>query len=414
MSGEVEASQAELDMKALEDFWVGNEDLDRLEAFLDRFNIFEVIGMAHQELRHSRLLAYLLDPRKDHGLGDLLVKRLLQRVLSTANSGQAETMVPVSPAELESWDLTRATVNREWHHVDILIRDQEHRLVVIIENKIRSGERPGQLRRYLDVVRRHYPGWRVVPLFLTLDGLPPSEETYLAVDYGLVCEVLDAVVKTRAEGVNPDVKTLMAHYTGMMRRRFLGDKRITELVSRIHQRHGRAIDLINRYRPDTQTDLVAELGALVDEEPGLVADQIDKNRIRFSVEGWDVPALLTAKAFTPSRRVLLFEFFNKPRDLQLNLMVGPGNDEDVRQGLFGMAAANPEVLSRPRRPEGDWGVIYNRHFLDERLYGPDVSEAERTEVIRARWAEFLNEDLPRIDAALKEERWIWESDEPQG
>ena len=56
-------------------------------------------------------------------------------------------------------------------------------------------------------------------------------------------------------------------------------------------------------------------------------------------------------------------------------------------------------------------MIYNRHFLDERLYGPDVSEAERTEVIRARWAEFLDVDLPKIDAALKGERSIWESDE---
>jgi hypothetical protein len=148
---------------------------------------------------------------------------------------------------------------------------------------------------------------------------------------------------------------------------------------------------------------VAELEALVDEEPSLMADHSAKNRIRFSVEGWDVPALLTAEMWTPSRRVLLFEFFNKPRDLQLKLMVGPGNDEDIRQRLFSMAAANPEVLSRPRRPEGDWGVIYSRPFLDERLYGPDASEAERTEVIRARWAEFLDEDLPKIDAALKGE-----------
>ena len=147
----------------------------------------------------------------------------------------------------------------------------------------------------------------------------------MTVDYGLVYEILDAVAEARAEVVNHDVKALMAHYTDMMRRRFLGDKRIAELVRRIHQRHGRAIDLINRYRPDTQTDLVAELEALVAEEPGLVADRIDKNRIRFSVEGWDVPALLTAKNFTQSGRVLLFEFFNRPRDMQLKLMVGPGN-----------------------------------------------------------------------------------------
>jgi hypothetical protein len=41
MSDEVETSQAELDLKALEGFLVGNQDLERLDALRDRFNIFE-------------------------------------------------------------------------------------------------------------------------------------------------------------------------------------------------------------------------------------------------------------------------------------------------------------------------------------------------------------------------------------
>ena len=45
MSGEVETSQAEVDLTALEGFLVGNhEDLERLEALLEHFNIFEATG----------------------------------------------------------------------------------------------------------------------------------------------------------------------------------------------------------------------------------------------------------------------------------------------------------------------------------------------------------------------------------
>ena len=44
MSGEVETSQAEVDLKALEGFLVGNRDLERLDALLDHFNIFEATG----------------------------------------------------------------------------------------------------------------------------------------------------------------------------------------------------------------------------------------------------------------------------------------------------------------------------------------------------------------------------------
>jgi len=44
MSGEVETSQAEPDLTALEGFLVGNQDLERLDVLLDHFNIFEDTG----------------------------------------------------------------------------------------------------------------------------------------------------------------------------------------------------------------------------------------------------------------------------------------------------------------------------------------------------------------------------------
>jgi hypothetical protein len=44
MSSEVETSQTEVDLKALEGFLVGNQDLERLDALLDHFNIFEATG----------------------------------------------------------------------------------------------------------------------------------------------------------------------------------------------------------------------------------------------------------------------------------------------------------------------------------------------------------------------------------
>jgi hypothetical protein len=44
MSGKVETSQAEADLRALEGFLMGNQDLELLDALLDHFNIFEATG----------------------------------------------------------------------------------------------------------------------------------------------------------------------------------------------------------------------------------------------------------------------------------------------------------------------------------------------------------------------------------
>jgi hypothetical protein len=94
------------ELAALQDFLVENEDLERLEALLDRFNVFEAIGAVRQEVRHSDFLAFLLDPQQSHGLGDLFATRLLQRSLRTAPA----TVESVTPIDLELWNLATLEV----------------------------------------------------------------------------------------------------------------------------------------------------------------------------------------------------------------------------------------------------------------------------------------------------------------
>src|SRR3712207_2829548 len=124
---EDDVPQAVSNRKALEAFVVGNQNLERLEALLERFNIFEAIGVVRQELRHSDFLAFLLDPQGNHGLRDIFLKRLLQQVLATVQDDE----VPLTPIELELWNLDRIEVRREWQHIDILLLDEDHELAVI-------------------------------------------------------------------------------------------------------------------------------------------------------------------------------------------------------------------------------------------------------------------------------------------
>lgn len=67
---------------ALQRFVGNNTDLEKLEALLSEFNLFEAMGVSRQELRHSDFLAFLLAPEQAHGLRDSPLKRLLHRVIS--------------------------------------------------------------------------------------------------------------------------------------------------------------------------------------------------------------------------------------------------------------------------------------------------------------------------------------------
>ena len=66
-------------IEALKYFIDDNEDLESLETRLDRFNIFESLGLVRQEIRHSAFLSWLLDPTETHGLGDYWLRQFLKR-----------------------------------------------------------------------------------------------------------------------------------------------------------------------------------------------------------------------------------------------------------------------------------------------------------------------------------------------
>ena len=156
--------------KILEDFVVGNSDLEELEVQLDKFNIFEAVGVVRQELRHSNFLAFLLDPNQNSGLGQAFLKRFLQRaVLNSENSE-----LSITPIDLDSWNLYNVSVQREWQNIDILILEENIKLAVIIENKIDGTESEGQLKRYYEAVKKQFPNYNIVCLYLTPEGDIPS------------------------------------------------------------------------------------------------------------------------------------------------------------------------------------------------------------------------------------------------
>lgn len=397
-----EVEQDEQNLKALEAFVVDNPDLERLEALLDQFNIFEAVGMKRQEIRHSRFLAFLLDPRENHGLGDAFVKRLLQQVLMST----PDVFAPVTPVELSLWDFSGAEVHREWHHIDIFLVDEQNQLAVIIENKVNTGEHSDQLRRYYEIVQQQCPDYRTISLYLTPMGGEPSHEAYLPMSYGLVCEVLDDIANNQLSILNKDLQILITHYTGMLRRHIVGDSEAAKLARQIYQKHRRAIDLIYEHRPNPQGETRGLLAHLIQSEDGLVHTGSSKTYVWFRPSQWDdVPTLNAGK---DPNNFFRFVFFNRSNELLLFLESGPGY-EKIHQKLFEMGKKDELLFNYLENPESsNYPKIYRRIFLNSEFYDEDATDEEREAEISKNWAEFLEDDLPRIDAALKQESWIWQ------
>jgi hypothetical protein len=401
------------DLQALERLVVDNPDLERLEALLDQFNIFEAIGAVHQELRHSDFLAFLLNPNQSHGLHDIFIKRLLQRVLQS----QPTFSAPVSLIDLDIWNFSQTIVLREWQNIDILLLDEGNQFAVIIENKIHSGEHSDQLQRYRRTVERYHHGWRVIGLFLTPDETAPSDTSYIPVSYRLLCDLIEDLNVRPGISLNPDARTLLLHYAQMLRRHVLQESEIAQLSKRIYAKHQRAIDLIIENRPDELAAIHDLLMELIEAQPTLALDQCNKRSIRFYSTDWDSPQLSVCEGWTPSNRILLFQFDNLPGKLTLELWIGPGSTT-VRERISSTAIAHGNPFHVRSRSGAKWKSIFARTFLLANAFG-ETSTDEREAIIRQRWQEFISEDLTTLARVMADEVGKWdspngaESSEPQ-
>jgi PD-(D/E)XK nuclease superfamily protein len=384
----VDQEAHEADRRALEALVVDNAELNRLEELLAAFNLFEALGAVRQEIRHSDFLAFLLSPQQPHGLGDAFAKRLMQSVSRALPTGTT----PVSAVDLDIWSLDDLVVLREWENIDILLLDAQHQFAVIIENKIDSGEHTDQLRRYQETVERHYPGWRIMCLFLTPEGDSPSDERYLPVSYALICSVLEALLVSRSSVLGSDVQVVIRHYTDMLRRHLVGASEIADLCRRIYQRHQRALDLIYEHRPDRQATIHSFLTQLIAETPDLVVDYSSKTRIGFHPKQWQ--AITAFFESGKGRPMLFFELQNTPDSLRLKLFIGPGAQE-TREYIYEVALAHQPPLSLSEKKLYPlWKMIYTKPLLSQKDY--ELADDELQQEARKHWATFIHTDLPAI------------------
>ena len=384
------------DTELLEAF-LQDDDLERLEDIAEEFNIFEVLGTVRQELRHSSFLAWLLDPSRNHGLGDYFLKRFLWTTAGLARERDIQT---ISPIEVNTLDLGDVTVRREWRNIDILISSESQRFVCAIENKVESSEHGDQLCRYLTTCKTEFPEYRHHFVFLTPWRTEPSCDEWVPVGYGSVLDLVERVVNAKQGTMGDEVGLFLQHYTSMLRRHIVGESEIDKLCTRIYNKHRQALEMLFERRPDRQSDIRALLEQLIKSDPDFELDAPSKAYIRFAPLSWTSPHLRTGTGSTKSGRIVLFYFENLPESLALILEIGPGDDH-VRSRIWEAARNNTSgVFRAPKTLSPSWCRIFRLPFLSRQDYQSDDLDSMEAK-IQERMSRFKATQFPQIDEVIK-------------
>ena len=291
-------------------------------------NIFKILKLEGNEIRHSNFLGWLLNPRENHGIGDTLIKGLLREA---------------GLEKVDSLDCSDVIIEREKFYIDLLAFSPKEKWFIIIENKTWTKDHDNQLNRYSDDASHYLPGYKPFYIYLTPTGEEPIEDTrdeWKCVGYKTIKETLKNALQERE--VDVKAKMFIEDYIKLLEGDLLmeNEKEIRDRCIDVYNKHKEAIDLINKY--------VGDIGAIHSK---LYYDALEKNKDKLGIE----MAVSTNKytRFLPNefinvvdkvgngwgggnKYLLLFEVQSDKdtQELRLQIVVGPSSDNGKKKELL--------------------------------------------------------------------------------
>lgn len=249
-----------LDLEAL---FVNNPDFRQIQTHLGRFNPIKIMQAAQSEIRNSSILAWLLDPNENHGLGDDFLKAFLAGALK-------EKRGHISALDILSGDFSDVEIRTEQNpdfdkrtRIDILIDCPKCDWMFIIENKLGSTQSEQQLKKYYESVKarleREDRGTTTLQgVYLTLDAEDPSadaSENFVPFSHQEYAEQLAFLIDQKRDSLSTKIVDFIEYFIEVvMENSPLSpeeDRRIQEIAKRLYREHRRVIDYIVEHGSQT-------------------------------------------------------------------------------------------------------------------------------------------------------------------
>lgn len=284
----VKKGEYEEQLNALISLLKDTQCFDDLDKWISKSNVFDILSISRTEIRHSNMLAWLLNPNENHGLGSFF---LYDFISSFSDRVKSDNII-----KLLLTDLNQVNVYREWNHIDILITIPNAKTVIAIENKIGSHEHKAgksdvsQLVKYSSVLNKHYTDYNKLLIFLTPEGEDATASDWITYTYSELISVLNSVYGKKKENLGEVERILISNYIETIKKDVIMDDELVTICNDIYNKHKKALDLIFECRNDatkmvsdtckTQLDLLANTDTYKD----LQVDSSTKSSIKFRTD----------------------------------------------------------------------------------------------------------------------------------
>jgi len=333
---------------AIYDFIINCEKFEKLNVIVNKFNPFNILGISHHEIRHSNVLAWLLCPNENHNLGDKIIRKIVLKIL---NNPENENSIPddILIKDVQNYNFYDVKIYREWNNIDLVAISELNQFILIIENKIYSGEHSGQLDRYLKICHEHFSDkYKILPVFLTLEGAIPSNEKYCILDYSTIYEVVKFNSELYADSMSDEVKIFIKHYLSTLGGLLIMDDNIRKLCLEIYSEYKDVINIIHDV--GNQIDIEDSINDFKKQYPDIIETYRNNKSFWFLIpEFLNIPKMDHDWSGGYPLSFWFSEYYGK---IKLILEIGPFDDPNERVNFLNHLSDNGiYISSRAKEPE---------------------------------------------------------------
>lgn len=368
---------------------------------MQAFCPFAALNIERQEIRHSALLAWSLNPAEAHGWGADFLANFLRAAQPRLN--------------LADFNFRDAWAQREWRNIDVVIEIPRHMaepLVVAIEMKVGASQGADQLKRYRERIEAHWPNAQRLYLFLRQKDEEPNDDSWKPIDFATISDALRLFWEAPPRG-DLGALQLLSAYRNLLNRKFVMNNSLEKLAHSLWREHATALKFLTDNQPNQKwyglMDFLVDENARMqdgsDMNPGnwLASSMspfgkglslLDRRGalIRFAFN--DMRPLLgfnTGRTQWSDGRIMMVELFVRTESIDLKLMLGPSADGSQLlrsrvKDVFGNTSKSQEYTLLAGARVAKWD---------------DNKEIEVTELVKkiARVGKNL------LESALPEDRW---------
>lgn len=168
--------------------------VQRLKFHKVDLDVFDILNLKQMEIRHSRMVAFLLNPNAEHKSDMFLYG--LYRYLGFTNKRIKKDFISVDCETVSN--------------MDIFIRDSYNKIIIVIENKINSREHSNQLEKYYKYTKANYTMYNCKYIYLCKNMGENIDERWSKVSYEILFD--DILFKNKIKGMDSSMEKFIENY----------------------------------------------------------------------------------------------------------------------------------------------------------------------------------------------------------